>query len=234
MNKTEYMIKEKDMLHKPYEKFLRLGPESLSDEELLALIIRTGTSKKNALMLAEDVLRLCGKGYGLVGLHHVEISDLKQIEGIGEVKAVKLKCIAELSNRIAKQKIHFKDCLSGPAAIAAYFMESMRHLEYEKCIAVYLDCKCHLLSEYTLSIGTINQAVFSTRELYRHALKCNAAQIIILHNHPSGDPTPSKEDVSITSQIMEASRLMDIPLVDHIIIGDNTYVSFREKELLKL
>lgn len=234
MSETEYAICEQTKEEKPYEKFIRYGAESLSDEELLALIIRTGTVGKDALALAGEVLHKCGKSHGLIGLHHLEVSDLMQIGGIGEVKAVKIKCIAELSNRIARQKVRFEEALTGPAAIAAYFMESMRHLEYEKCIAVYLDSKCHILSETTVSIGSISHANLSKRELFRHALKANAAQIILLHNHPSGDPTPSREDALITEKVQQAARLMEIPLVDHIIIGDNTYFSFREEGILKL
>jgi DNA repair protein RadC len=133
---------------------------------------------------------------------------------------------------MARQKVQFQETFKGPQAIAAYFMEDMRHLECEKCIALYLDSKCHMLSETTLSIGSINNAFLSKRELFRNALKINASQVILLHNHPSGDPTPSREDVELTKRIQEAAILMEIPLVDHIIIGDHTYISFREKGML--
>lgn len=216
----------------PYEKFMLCGAESLSDEELLALIIRTGTAGKDALTVAGEVLSMCGRGHGLLGLHHLDVQDLMRIDGIGEVKAVKIKCIAELSNRIARQKIGFQTELKNPAAIADCYMESMRHLEQEKCIALYLDSKCRLLNEATLSIGTVNSAFVSRRELFKNALKANASQIVLLHNHPSGDPSPSSEDVEMTQKIRQAAVLMELPLVDHIIIGDHTYISFREKGML--
>lgn len=216
----------------PYEKFMLCGAESLSDEELLALIIRTGTAGKDALTVSGEVLSMCGRRHGLLGLHHLDVQDLMRIGGIGEVKAIKIKCIAELSNRIARQKISFQTELTNPAAISDYYMESMRHLEHEKCIALYLDSKCRLLSEVTLSIGTVNSAIVSRRELFKNALKANASQIVLLHNHPSGDPTPSGEDVEMTQKIRQAAILMELPLVDHIIIGDHTYISFREKGML--
>lgn len=217
---------------KPYEKFMLFGAESLSDEELLALIIRTGTAGKDAVTLAGEVLSMCGRGHGLLGLHHLDVQDLMRVDGIGEVKAVKIKCIAEISNRIARQRVCFQTILKNPSVIADYYMESMRHLEQEKCIALYLDCKCRLLSEVTLSIGTIDSAYVSRRELFKNAFKANASQIILLHNHPSGDPSPSSEDMEMTQKINQAAMLMELPLVDHIIIGDHSYISFREKGML--
>ena len=217
---------------KPYEKCKEFGVTALTDQELLAVIIRLGTANKDAMALAAEVLGLCGKEKGLLGLHHLEIRDFMQIDGIGEVKAVKLKCIAELSNRIARKRVMHGSTFEGPAQIAAYYMEAMRHLEKEEGRALFLDAKCNLLAEEIISIGSISSAVIPRRELFRGALKANAAQIVLLHNHPSGDPTPSREDIGVTAEILKASQLMEIPLVDHIIIGDNTYISLKERGLL--
>ena len=226
---TEYAGTANTTVLKPYEKFLRYGAGQLSDEELLAVIIRTGTAGRDALALANEVLHHCGKSHGLAGLHHLEVSELTEIDGIGEVKAVKIKCIAELSRRIARQRVLYEDALTGPSAIAAYFMEDLRHLEYEKCMAVYLDSKCHILSEMTLSVGSINYTQIPVRELFKNAFRVNAAQIILLHNHPSGDPNPSKDDLHMTERIVNACKLIGLTLADHIVIGNNTYTSFREK-----
>ena len=232
MSQTETVVKETGALM-PYEKFVRYGAQALSDEELLAVIIRTGMAGKDALSLAGEVLRLCGKNRGLTGLYHLELKELMSIEGIGQVKAVKIKCIAELSRRIAKQRVRPTDTLNGPSAIAAYFMEDMRHLEYEKCIAVYLDSKCHILSEITLATGSVSHAQLPVRELFKNAFSVNASQIILLHNHPSGDPAPSGDDIRITERIARAAAMLELNLADHIIIGDHTYISFREQGIMK-
>lgn len=217
---------------RPYEKFINYGPDSMSDEELLALILRTGTTGKDAVSVAKDVLEADECHRGLLGIHHLSLEDLTNIQGIGTVKAVKLKCIAELSIRMSMQRQILGDALCGPAQIAMYYMESMRHLEYEQCLVLFMDSKCHILQEKLLSIGTISSTVISKRELMKAAFKVNAAQIILLHNHPSGDPTPSCDDKIFTEQINYICTMFEIPLVDHIIIGDNTYISFKEKGFL--
>lgn len=216
---------------KPYEKFVCYGAKALSDAELLALIIRTGTKNRDAMTLAEDVLHLCG-AKGLVGLHHLQLEDYMSVSGIGEVKAIKLQCIGELSNRISKASVTYANTFQNPEAVASYYMEEMRHSESEQCRALFLDNKCHLLADKMLSYGTIRETLMPRRELFKEALKANASQMILIHNHPSGDPTPSQEDIQATKQIILACRLMEIPLSDHIIIGDKKYVSLKQLGLL--
>jgi DNA repair protein RadC len=216
----------------PYDKFLSSGPHSLSDEELLAIILRTGTRGEDAVTLACRVLDICGESRGIVGLHHVTIDQLKQISGIGEVKAVKLKAIAELSTRIANAKVKKDISFRSPEDVASAYMEQMRHLEQEQCIAVYTDSKDCRITDVCLSVGDLNHSIMSAREIFRQALLCNAAAVLLLHNHPSGNPSPSREDIRLTQSLKEASNIMGIPLLDHIIIGDNTYISLREKGVL--
>lgn len=216
----------------PYDKFLQYGAQSLSDEELLAIILRTGTRGEDAVTLACRVLDICGQQRGIEGLHHVTIDQLKQIGGIGEVKAVKLKAIAELSTRIANAKVKKDVCFRHPGEVAQAYMEQMRHLEQEHCIAVFVDNKDSRIMDVRLSIGNLNCSIMSAREIFRQALLCNAASVILLHNHPSGDPSPSREDIRLTQSLKEAASIMEIPLLDHIIIGDNTYISLREKGVL--
>ncbi len=216
----------------PYDKFLKSGAESLSEEELLAIILRTGTKDEDAVTLACRVLEMCGNRRGISGLYHVSLKELMQIKGIGEVKAIKLKAIAELSKRIALSKTQEDVCFRHPRQVAQAYMEQMRHLEKECCMAVYIDSKDSRITDALLSTGTLNSSIMSAREIFRQALSCNAAAVILLHNHPSGSAQPSTEDIQLTKRLKSASEIMEIPLLDHIIIGDNTYISLKEKGVL--
>ena len=221
------------VMHKPYEKFLRLGPESLSEAELLAIILRTGTHKCSALELAKKVLSLFqGTEGGLNGLHHISLKELMELPGIGEVKAVKLKCIAELAIRMAQERAAVSLNFTSPGTVAAYYMETLRHEEKEKILLLLLDNKMKLIEENVISVGTANASLLSSREVFLNALRCRASNCMLLHNHPSGDPSPSRQDILITRKIKEAGELLDIPLTDHIIVGDGSYVSLKEAALL--
>lgn len=213
----------------PYERFLKFGAEALTDAELLAIILRTGTKEKSALKLAEEILHLQGSLQGkLVGLYRLSIAQLKSIPGIGEVKAVKVKAIGELARRMAKQSVQEGVRFDRPDKLAELYMESMRHETTERVMLVMLDSKGHMLGEHMVSKGTVNASLISPREIFILALKYEASSIVLIHNHPSGDPTPSKADVQVTGQVKECGKLMNIPLTDHIIIGDHTYSSFKE------
>lgn len=222
---------EKEML--PYERFMKYGAESLSSAELLAIIIRTGTGRNSALDIARNVLQLGGDiETGLNRLHHISIEELMSLDGIGEVKAVKLKCIAELSRRMAVEQRKVKVDFRSPETVADYYMEQLRHEEREYVILVSLNNKLQPLNETVISVGTVNSSLLSPREIYRHALKCGAVYVVLLHNHPGGDPTPSRADLSITEKVRKSGELLDIRLVDHIIIGDNSFISFKKERLL--
>ena len=227
----EKMLKENKEL--PYEKFLKYGPESLSEAELLAIILRTGTKDCSSVELGKKILNLAVSPHkGLLGLYHISVEELKQIRGIGEVKAVKIKCIAELSMRMAKAKNEPLLRFDAPKTVADYFMEQLRHEEREKVILLCLDNKAQLISQTVLSVGTVNASLVSPREAFQYALRMQAVYIMVLHNHPSGDPKPSRQDIEITYRLLKTGELMDIPLLDHIIIGDNRYISFKESGLL--
>lgn len=213
----------------PYEKFLTLGASALTDEELLAIIIRTGTNGISALELSHKVLNLSMSCKGLLGLHHLRLSDLTSVKGIGTVKAVKIKCIAELSMRIAQKSAIKKLVFSSPSSIANYFMEEMRHLEVENVILLLLDNKNSMLGKVLLSKGTVNASIVSTREIFLHALQYQASYIVLLHNHPSGSVKPSQADIVLTQKVVSASNIMNIPLIDHIIIGDLKFTSLAEQ-----
>lgn len=214
---------------RPYEKCLRFGPSVLNDAELLAVIIRSGTKGLSAVELAERILQ---RREGLLGLLHLGIADLMEIPGIGEVKAIQLKCIAELSRRISSSLAGTGMDFKNPENVAAYYMETLRHKEQEEVVLVMLDTKCRRIADCVVFTGTVNASVISTREIFLTALRNRAVSVILLHNHPSGDPTPSKEDIAVTEKVAEAGRILDIQLADHIVIGDRCYVSFRESKLL--
>ena len=219
----------------PYEKFVTYGGKSLTDAELLAIILRTGTKGVSAGQLGERVLSETSRnGNGLLGLHQISLHDLMQSEGIGEVKAVKLKAIAEISTRIAQAQARKTLCYHNPYSIAEFYMERFRHQNVEYILLIMFDSGMHVIGEHILSKGTVNASLLSPREVFIQAFKEQAAGIMILHNHPGGNPVPSDNDLQITERINEAGALMDIPLIDHIILGDNSYFSFKESGLLTL
>jgi len=215
---------------KPFEKYQKQGIDRLSDIELLALILRTGTKKLNCIDLCKKVLDVSGGT--LAGLYGKTEKELQDIEGVGPVKAVKIICICELARRIARTKRTYDESLDTADKIAKRYMEEMRHFKEEHVVLLLLDIKCRLIKEITISIGTVNQSFLRPREVFMQALKYEAVNIVLLHNHPSGDPTPSRADIQITDLILEVSKLIGIPLVDHIVIGDCCHVSLREKGLV--
>lgn len=217
----------------PYEKFMRFGAENLTETELLAIILRTGTKDSSAMQLAAKVLALAKyPREGLLGLYDITLEELMSIKGIGMVKAIKLKCLTELSMRISRACASEGLCFTNSKTVAEYFMESMRHRDTECVILVCLDSKGQLLLEKKLSDGSVNMSLISPREIFLEALQCKAVNILLVHNHPSGDPTPSRTDKELTENVRMLGEKMDIPLLDHIIIGDNRYTSFRELSYL--
>lgn len=214
----------------PYEKFKLLGPENLTDEELLAIFIRTGTSSEDALTVARNLLAALPGG-SLLGLFHLSWKQLTNISGIGEVKAVRLKCLTELAVRVAKENAHKELVFTSPEAVARYYMEQLRHRDRECVVVIFLDHKLHYLGDKMLSQGTADSSFLSPRDVFRSALSEKATHIMLLHNHPSGDPTPSEADISVTKRIAQLGQQMDLPLVDHIIIGDRCFCSLKSEKL---
>ena len=229
-----YTMKELPETERPYEKCLSQGAGALSDSELLAVILKTGTRGSSSLHLANEILKfLQNSSYpGLVGLHYISLEELTKIHGIGRVKAIQLKCIGELSKRIATASARSTLSFNNPVTIAQYYMERLRHEEQEHMICVMLDSKNHLLGEQVLTKGISNATLITPREVYLSALQYHAVNLILVHNHPSGDPTPSKCDLEVTERIFDAGEMLGVALLDHIIIGDHKYISFREQGLL--
>ena len=232
------MKKEKRLENalRPYDKCKKYGVAGLSDSELLAVILRTGSRNESVEELSERLLYGTLNGVklnGLNSLYGLSFEELKSHEGIGDVKAYQLMCICELSRRISKQKIAVDRMdFSNPEKIAAYYMEDMRHLTKEKVLLLMLDSKSQLIRDEIIGMGTVNSCCISVREIFIEALKCQAVSLILIHNHPSGDPSPSTEDYQITEKLIMASKFTDLKLLDHIIIGRKTWFSFQEHQFL--
>ena len=217
-----------DINPRPYEKSMKYGVSTLSDAELLAIILRTGTKGMDATSLSCEVLKSYAGKDGIVGLCNVGIHELMKIKGIGKVKAIQIQAIVELAKRLSKGSISERKSFSNPKLIANYYMQDMMHLEVEKVLLVMLDNKCKLICDMIVSQCTVNSSVISPREIIIEALKHRAVFIVIIHNHPSGDPTPSNDDYNFTDRLKRAAEIVDIPLLDHIIIGNNQYISLKE------
>ncbi len=220
-------------LSRPYEKCLRFGASVLTDAELLAVIIRTGTRKTDCFHLAEQLLQLSGGGEGLSFLARITVPELMTLSGIGEVKAIQICCIGEISRRISSSGARSRIRADDPGSVADYYMERLRHDEQENICCMMLDMKNHVIGEELVTRGTVSASLLSTRDLFLAAMRFRAVGIILVHNHPSGDPTPSGEDYALTEKVARAGELLDIHLLDHIVIGDRCYVSFTESGFLK-
>ena len=226
-------IKELNFEERPYEKCERFGAENLTNIELLAILLRTGTKGESALELARKILCQSYEKKGLLCIHSWSLEQLMKIKGIGKVKAIQILCLSELAKRLAKESAGKQLNFNTPGTIAQYYMEDLRHKKQEYMKLLLLNTKSRLISEKDISVGTVNSAIVSPREVFVEALQKDAVYIILLHNHPSGDPTPSIEDVQLTMQIREAGNLIGVELLDHIIIGDNCYVSLKEEGYFK-
>lgn len=225
-----FKIKNLPESERPYEKFLEYGETQLSDAELLAIILKNGTAKENSLDVARKLLQ--GNHNNLLNLYDLTYRDLMSFSGIGKVKAIQLKAIAELSKRIAKTKSGYTLHMDKPDSIANYYMEQLRHLKEEILVCAFFDAKCNFLGDTIISKGSVNYAYVSPRDIFLHVFDYKAVQFVLLHNHPSGDPTPSEDDIHITRRIDKGAQILELSLLDHIIIGDNEYYSFHENKLL--
>ncbi len=218
---------------RPYEKCLAQGPGSLTDAELLAILLRTGTKQHSVLDVAERVLSMNAEFDGLVGLMHFMPAEYRGVEGIGEVKAIQLSVVGEIAHRIWQRAKRVKHTVfSQPEQVADYYMEDLRYLDHEVVRILYLDYQMQLLKDKLLSAGTCCRSAVSARDIFIEALGIRAACFIMVHNHPSGDPSPSDEDIQFTRELEQAGALVGIHLVDHVIIGDHRYISLREQEII--
>ena len=209
---------------RPYERCMEQGAGALNNAELLAVILRTGSVGENSLELASRLLSI----ESLSGLVSMTVAQLTSIRGIGRVKAMQLQCIGELARRLGTARQQ-GTVLDSPQAVGNYYMNRLKDERQEQVILVLLNNKGALIRDLVLTKGTVNQTILSPREVFIEAFRYQAVKIILIHNHPSGDPTPSKEDVAVTRQIQKAGELTAIPLLDHVIIGDGRFISLKER-----
>lgn len=226
------LVREMNTEQRPREKFLALGADRLETEELLAILLRTGRKGTSVVDLSREVINQLRDG--AYGLHTVTPQHLCHIKGIGADKAVTVCAAIELGRRLMQLKVkHTYRDFSKPSAVAAYAMEKLRHCQEEQFWTAMLNSKNRLISLGRISAGGLTSSLAEQRSVFRQAIEANAAAIILLHNHPSGDPEPSSEDIRITRIFADAGKIMGIPVLDHIIIGDGIYTSLCEQGLLQ-
>ncbi len=218
-------IKDLPEDERPREKMLKHGAGNVSNAELLAIIIRTGTRTASAVKLAEQIL---ARVSNLRDLPLLTIEELTEIKGVGDAKGVQIKAALELGARIASSFRQDTHTISSPKDAADVMMEQMRFYQKEYFKVILLNTKNQLMSAETISIGSLNSSIVHPREIFSVSIKKGCASIILVHNHPSGDPTPSKEDIEVTNRLVEAGNIIGIEVIDHIIIGEGKYYSFRE------
>jgi DNA repair protein RadC len=213
---------------RPRERLYYQGPAALKEEELVAIILRTGTRDAPVLELARRLLSHYG---GLGGLARVSASELQRYPGLGMAKAVELQAALELGRRLGGLHPEARPQVRSPADLANLLIPEMAYLEQEHLRVVLLNTKNQVLAAPEVYVGSLNTSVVRVAELFREAIRQNAAAVIVVHNHPSGDPTPSNEDVQVTRQIAEAGELLDIEVLDHLVIGHQRYISLKERGL---
>ncbi|WNR45843.1 RadC family protein [Paenibacillus roseipurpureus] len=226
MESSSLMLREVPMEERPRERMLQLGAGALSHAELLAILLRTGTVSESAINLANRILSESG---GLRSLVDMSKDQLTQIKGIGDAKALQIQAGIELGRRLAKSSHEERVTIRSPKDIANLMSEDLRYLQKEHFVCLFLNTKNHVVGQETLSMGSLNASIVHPREVFRAAIKRSSASIICVHNHPSGDPTPSPEDISLTARLVEAGTIIGIEVLDHVIIGDQRFISLKEQ-----
>lgn len=223
-------VQDLPVWEKPREKLLRDGASRLTNAELLALLLRTGTADKPVMELAAEILSL--NGNGLRYLTECCPEDLRKVRGLGDAKICTLLVAAELGRRIASTQSEAKERICGSGDIVNLYMEKVRYYRQEHFFCLLFDSRGGIIEEKEVSVGDLNSAQANPREVFAGAIRRNASSVAFIHNHPSGDPTPSQADLATTRRLVDAGNLLGIPVIDHIIIGDGTYVSFKEEGTL--
>ncbi len=229
MDNTNYTIKSIPEDDRPQEKLLKYGANTLSNSELIAVILRTGTREENVVMLSQRILKEDEKG--LRNISEGTIEKFKSFKGISDVKAAKLMAVAELSKRMSTLKIE-KIKISSPDDAAIIMMEEMRYYQKEYFKIILLDTKNNVKKISGISVGSLNSSIVHPREVFHEAVASLASSIILVHNHPSGECEPSNEDIVLTNRLDECGKILGIRVLDHIIIGDGVYFSFKEEGLI--
>lgn len=225
VSKHAMMVRDYPLEERPRERMVKEGADKLSNQELLAILLRTGTKQESVFNLAARILQELGS---IRRLSEVSVDELQQIKGIGLAKAVQIKAGVEIGRRVAvKQAGLFS--IRSPQEAAHYLMELLKLEQQEKFYVLYLNTKNQVVYEKAVFVGSLNASIVHPREVFKEAVKWSAASIIVSHNHPSGNPDPSREDIEVTKRLVEAGAILGIECLDHIIVGDGHYVSLKEK-----
>lgn len=227
MQEYKLTIKDFPLEERPRERLIKTGPKSLSNAELLAIILRTGNKKENVLELSKRLI----KEHNLKTLSRIRVNSLKKTFGIGQAKACQLIACFELGRRMSCLKHGKNYTINSAKNIATILMPELSNLKKEHFIGIFLDSRKRIIKKETIFIGSLDSSIIHPREIFKIALAESAAAVILAHNHPSGDPKPSQEDIEITKQITKAGEILGIQVLDHIVIGDNKFVSLKEKGL---
>ncbi len=223
-----YRITDLSTADRPRERLAALGPQALSNAELIAILLRVGIEGENAVQMGQRLLQDLG---GLHGLHRASVLDLSQQKGLGTAKAAQIKAAIELGMRIHSLVPEERPAITSPADAAALVQYEMSALPQEHLRVINLDTRNRVINIEKLYVGSLNASTVRVGEIFKSAIQRNAATVIILHNHPSGDPAPSPEDVALTRAIVQAGKLLDIEVLDHLVIGQGRYVSLKERGL---
>ncbi|TCP32236.1 DNA replication and repair protein RadC [Scopulibacillus darangshiensis] len=223
------MIRDVPKEDRPRERLIREGAHVLSNQELLAIVLRTGSQQESVLQLSQ---RLLHDFEGLRLLKDASVEELKKVKGIGMTKAVQIMASLEFGRRINQMKYGDRHVIRSPEDGANYVMEDLRFLTQEHFVCLYLNTKNQVLHQQTVFIGSLNASIVHPREVFKEAFRRSAASIICFHNHPSGDPAPSREDIEVTKRLVECGKMLGIDVLDHIIIGDQSFVSLKEKGIV--
>jgi DNA repair protein RadC len=225
--KTKKTIKDLPEFERPREKLVKKGAKALKKEELIAILLRTGLKGKNAIEIANDILAK----YGDKKLLDVSYEELRNMRGVGPTKAIQILAAIELGSRLFKEKTEKEIYINSPEDVVKE-IEHIKENKKENFIVLYLDARNKLIYKETVSIGTLNANLVHPREVFEPAIRYLAAQIVLAHNHPSGDPQPSDDDIEITKRLMESGKILGIEVIDHIIIAKTNFISLKEKNLI--
>jgi DNA repair protein RadC len=223
-----YRITDLHETERPRERLVSLGPQALSSAELLAILLRVGVKGENAVQVGQRLLQAFG---GLGGLHRAPFEELVGQHGIGEAKAAQLKAAIELGRRLMLESPEERPTINSPADAAALVRYEMAALEQEHLRALLLDTRNHVLDIVEVYRGSVNSSQVRVGEVFKAAVRRGAPAILVVHNHPSGDPTPSPDDVAVTRALVQAGKLLDVEVLDHLVIGRGRYVSMKERGL---
>ncbi|WP_144559311.1 RadC family protein [Shouchella miscanthi] len=226
------IIRDVPLQERPRERFLREGAKALSNQEILAIMLRSGTKQYSALQVAAQLLSTYKT---LTALSESSLEEMRLIKGIGVTKAIELAAAMELGKRINREGKGQKRVIASPDDAVQIVADDLIGIHQEHFVVLYLNTKNYVIKQKTVFIGSLNASIVHPREVFKEALRTSSAAVICLHNHPSGDPSPSPEDINVTKRLNEAGRILGISLLDHIIIGDEThYVSLKERGFISM